>query len=91
MKNKTWTKIAFYTILFGWFGFMWVAVWGIYQTPIIRLIIGLSSLSLCIVGSMLVVPIFENDNLFKSMDELDELKCKYRETIQRLEHKIKSL
>lgn len=91
MSKKTWTRLAFYTIVLGWFGFMWLVAWGVCQTSMIRVIIGVSSLSLCIIGSFLVSPIIQDDDLFKSIDELDELKYKYRETIKRLEDKIKSL
>lgn len=91
MKNKTWFKIAFYTILFGWFGFMWLCGWGWYQPLMIRLTIVIASLFLCIVGSFLILPILMNDSLFKSMDELQEEKFRYQEATKRLEKKIKEL
>jgi hypothetical protein len=91
MKTKILTKICFYTILFGWFGFMWLCGWGWHQPLMIRLTIVITLLFLCLVGSVLILPILMNDSLFKSMDELDDEKFRYQEATKRLEKKIKEL
>jgi thiosulfate reductase cytochrome b subunit len=91
MKYKTWLKISFYSIMFGWFPFMWVCGWGVWQSAEIRIAIMMIGLSVCLVGSMLMLPIIRNSNLFKSIEELENERIKYFETRKRLEQKINEL
>jgi hypothetical protein len=70
---------------------MWLCGWGWYQPFIVKLTIVITSVFLCIVGSLLMQPILMNDSLFKSIDELQEEKFRYQEATKRLEKKIKEL
>ena len=90
MKNKTWAKIAFYSVLLGWFPFMFVCAWGMWLDVEYRLIIALVGLVLCMFGTMMS-SILKDDKLFKSIDELEKEKHKYYEATQRLNKKIKEL
>ena len=91
MKYKTWLIISFYTILFGWFPFMWVCGWGLWQSAEIRITIMMIGLFLCAFGSMMILPIIKNSDLFKSIEELENERVKYFETRKRLEKKINEL
>jgi len=91
MKNKTWTKIAFYSILLGWFPFMFVCALGIWLDVEYRIIIVLSGLCISLFGSFMMSIILRDDVLFKSIDELEEEKMRYYEATQRLNEKIRKL
>jgi hypothetical protein len=91
MKYKTWLIVSFYSIVFGWFPFMWVCAWGIWQTAEIRVAIMMIGLLLCLFGLMLILPIIRNSDLFKSIEELEEERMKYHEARKRLEKKITEL
>ena len=91
MKYKTWLIISFYSILFGWFPFMWVCGWGLWQTAEIRIAIMMIGLFFCIAGSLLILPIIRNSDLFKSIEELEEEKSKYYQARKKLEQKITEL
>jgi len=90
MKNKIWHNIAFYSLLLGWFPFMWLSVWGSWNREI-GVIVLLVGILICIFGSMMVMPLLKNNDLFKSIDQLDEERAKYYEATKRLEEKIKTL
>jgi hypothetical protein len=91
MKYKTWLIISFYSILFGWFPFMWLCAWGTWQSPEIRIAVILVGLFLCASGSMLILPIIKHSDLFKSIEELENERMKYFEARKRLEQKINEL
>ena len=91
MKNKHLLQIAFYMIVIGWFPFMCLSVWGLDQEPIYRVIIVLIGVGICLGCSLMILPLLKNNDLFKSIDELNEEKDNYREAIQRLNKKIKEL
>ena len=90
-KNKIWTKISFYTLLFGWFPFMWICGWGLWQTAVIRVAVMIIGLLLCMFASMMILPLLKDEDLFKSIDELEEERIKYLEARKRLERKISEL
>lgn len=90
IKNKTWFKIAFYSLLFGWFPFMFVAVWGSWNRDM-GVIVACVGILLCMFGSIMMLPILKDNDLFKSIDELNEERVKYYEAIKRLEQKITEL
>jgi len=91
MKYKTWLIISFYSVLFGWFPFMWVCGWGTWQSAEIRIAIMMIGLFLCGFGSMMILPIIKNSDLFKSIEELEEERMNYFEARKRLEKKITEL
>lgn len=91
MKYKTWLKISFYSILYGWFPFMWLCVWGLWQTTEIRFAVVMIGLTFCLSGSMLILPLIKNSDLFKSIEDLEEERMKYSEARKRLEQKITQL
>lgn len=91
MKYKIWLIASFYSVLFGWFPFMWVCAWGIWQPAEIRIAIMMIGLFSCLSGSMLISPIIRNSDLFKSIEELEEERMKYHEARKRLENKITEL
>lgn len=91
MKTQTFAKLAYYILLLGWFPFMFLCGAGLWLEVEYRVFIALTGFCLCMFGSMLLIGIFRNDELFKSIDELDDARWKYIETTKRLEEKIKSL
>lgn len=91
MKNKNWTKTAFYIIIFGWFIFMFLCAWGMWLEVEYRLVLVLLGLCACMVGSFMMLSILQDDDLFKSIDELEEERYKYYQATERLNKKIKEL
>ena len=91
MKYKIWLKISFYSLLSGWFPFMWVCGWGLRQSSEIRIAIVMTGIFLCVTGSMLMQSIIRNSDLFKSIEELEEERMKYYKAIKRLEQKLSEL
>jgi hypothetical protein len=70
---------------------MWVCGWGLWQSAEIRIAIMMVGLFFCLIGSMLIIPIIRNSDLFKSIEELEEERNKYFEATKRLEKKIREL
>ena len=91
MKNKKLLSIAFYTIVIGWIPFMCLCIWGLNQEPIYRAIIALVGASLCLGGSLMILPTLNQSDLFKSIDELEEERLNYLEAVKRLNKKIREL
>lgn len=89
MKYKTWLKISFYSVLFGWFPFMWIAVWASWNREI-GLYVLLLGLFFCFSGSILI-SLLKHEDLFKSIDELEAEREKYYEARKKLERKILEL
>jgi len=90
MKSKLYAKIAFYTLLIGWFPFMWIAAFASWNREF-GLFVLFVGMAICGCASLLVLPITENNDLFKSIDQLEEERYKYYEATKRLEKKIKQL
>jgi len=90
MKNKLYAKIAFYTLLIGWFPFMWIAAFASWNREF-GLFVLFGGMAICGCASLLVLPIINNNDLFKSIDQLEEERTRLFETRKRLENKIKSL
>jgi hypothetical protein len=90
MTTKIWTKIAFTCLLLGWFAFMWVSIYASWNRKL-GLIVALVGLCLCVFGSMMMLPIIRDNDLFNSIDKLDEARRKYYEATERLNKKIKEL
>jgi beta-lactamase regulating signal transducer with metallopeptidase domain len=65
-----------------------VYVLRIWQTVEIRIAILMIGLLFCLLGSMLMLPIIRNSDLFKSIEELEEERSKYYQARKRLEQKI---
>ena len=91
MKNKSLLMIGFYIIVIGWFPYMLLCVWGLNQEPIYRAVIILVGVSFCLFGSMMVLPLLKNDDLFKSIDELEREKVDYKKATEKLYNKIREL
>jgi membrane protein implicated in regulation of membrane protease activity len=87
MKYKTWLMISFYSLLFGWFPFMFLSVWGSWNREVEMFVFSFSVI-LCVVGTMTMMPLLRDQDLFKSIDELEEERMKYYEARKRLEKKI---
>jgi hypothetical protein len=87
MKYKTWLKISFYSLLLGWFPFMWLSVWGSWSRVVGVFVLSFGVI-LCAFGSMMMLPLLRHEDLFKSIDELEEERMKYHEARKRLEKKI---
>ena len=90
MKTKIWTRIAFTFLFLGWFAFMWVSAYASWNKKL-GLIVALVGLCLCIFGSINLLRIIRDNDLFKSIDELDKARRKYYEATERLNKKIKEL
>ncbi len=90
MKYKTWLKISFYSLLLGWFPFVWFSLWGSLNKEIGGIVF-LVGIVLCVFGSMMMLPLIKHRDLFKSIDELEEERMKYYEARKKLEKKIMEL
>jgi hypothetical protein len=90
MKTKIWTRIAFTAMFLGWFPFMWVSIYASWNREI-GLIVLLSGFSICLFGGLMMLPVLRNDQLFKSIDELEEARDKYIEATKKLNQKIREL
>jgi len=90
MKNKTILQIGFYSTTIGWFPFMWIAVWASHnrEYSIIAFLIGLI---FCTFGCLMILPLIKNNDLLKSIDELEKERQAYINTTIRLNQKIKEL
>ena len=90
MTTKTFAKIGYYTLLLGWFIFMWIAVWGSWNRVYGAFVL-VGGLGCCIFGAFILHDVFRDDELFKTIDELNKEKRKYQEATKRLEYKIREL
>ena len=90
MRTKIWARIAFTCLILGWFPFMWLSIYASWHREV-GLIVLLVGLCLCLFGSLMILPILKDEDLFKSIDELDEARRKYYEATERLNKKIKEL
>jgi len=90
MKYKTLLKTSFHSLLFGWVLFVLLNMWGSLNTGI-GLIVFLVGVALCVYGSVMMTPLLEDQDLFKSIDELEEERMKYYEARKKLEKKIMEL
>jgi hypothetical protein len=90
MKYKTWLMISFYSLLFGWLPFMFLSVWGRWNREVGMFVCSFGVI-LCVVGTMTMMPLLRDEDLFKSIDELEEERMKYYEARKRLEKKIMEL
>jgi len=91
MKTQKFAKIASYCLIIGWFPFMFLCGAGLWLDVVYRVPIVMIGLGLCWFGSMTLTTLFRNNELFQSIDELDEARWKYIEATKRLEQKIKQL
>lgn len=72
-------KISFYTIIFGWFIFMWLCLYG-YRNPEIVEIIAFTGFFICVVACAVFVVYFRGaQDVFKSIEELEEEREKFRQ------------
>lgn len=87
---KNWTRIAFTIMFLGWFPFMWICIYGSYHKELTAIIL-VVGMTMCAFGAMMMLPILRNDQLFKTIDELEEARDKYIEATKRLNQKIREL
>ncbi len=90
MKYKTWLQISFYSVLWGWFPFMWLSVWGSMNRDI-GVYVSLAGVVLCMFGFIMITPLLKHEDLFKSIDDLEEERKRYHEARKKLEKKIMEL
>jgi hypothetical protein len=90
MKTKIWTRIAFTCLFLGWFPFMWLSIYASWHREV-GFIVAIVGLCLCMFGMLMMIPVITYDDLFKSIDELNEARRKYVEATERLSKKIKEL
>ncbi len=90
-KMKKSARIAFFTLTFGWFPFMWLSLWGSKQSPDTGFIIFAIGLVMCLLSSYMLSATFRNEALFKTLEELEAEKYKLYVTRKKLEKKISEL
>jgi hypothetical protein len=90
MKYKTQLKIAIYSILFGWIPLIVLAMTESFYSLIglILFVIGAGS---CMFGVVIMRDLLKYDELFKSIEELEEERMRFYEATKRLEKKISEL
>lgn len=92
MNTRKLAKVAYYISILGWFPFMFLAAWthNTEQVEIVLLVVGIG-LAACMFGAFMLTGLFNNNELFKSIDELNEEKRLYHQARKRLEEKILQL
>ena len=90
MKYKTWLKIGFFSLLFGWFAFMPITIWASLNREV-GLYVFLLGIIFCLLGSVTMLPLLRDADFFKSIDELEAERERYREARKKLERKILEL
>jgi hypothetical protein len=69
---KTIFKITFLATIIGWFPFMFICLWGMWQPYEVRLIICFSGLALCITSVMFFTFFVNNRGFWLRLDVLDK-------------------
>jgi len=87
MNYKTWLKVSVYALLLGWFPFMLVSIWASWNREY-GLIVLLIGLGICMFASMMILPLLKNEDLFKSIEELEKERILYYGAKRKLEQKI---
>lgn len=79
MKTKNFLKFALYTILFGWFPFMFLAAFGhVSSNADIKMLIVMIGFIICCVGGFSFLAYFKQyEKSFQSVDELEKEKENY--------------
>jgi hypothetical protein len=90
MKYKTQLKIAVYSILFGWIPLMLLNI-SLSFYSLIGLILFVIGVGSCMFGVVIMRDLLKYDDLFKSIEELEEERMKFNEATKRLEKKISDL
>ena len=88
---KTIAKLSYYVLILGWFIFMWLCAYAAHSSTEVRIIVLGLGLLCCLTSVVYLTGIFRNDELFKSIDELNTERNKYRKAVERLNNKIKEL
>jgi hypothetical protein len=66
---------------------MWLSIYGSWNRDV-GVYIMLIGLFFCFIGSILMLPLLRNQDLFKSIEELEKERESYHKAVQRLEKKI---
>jgi len=69
---------------------MWIAIYGSWNRDIGAYVLT-AGIVLCMFGSIMMIPVLKDGDLFKSIEELGEERIKYYEARKRLEKKITEL
>ena len=69
-------------LMIGWFAFIWLVLWGYYQTANIRIIIALSGLSVCIFGGFAFNTLLKEKQYWMSLEELTDYIEKHKISIK---------
>lgn len=77
--TTNWKKASLWVSFIGWFPFMWFVLWGSGQSATVRIIVFFIGMMLSIVGSLLSLIWINNPALWRSYDEIEDLKKDYRE------------
>jgi hypothetical protein len=92
MKHKTWIKTSFYSLLLGWFFFMILSLYSHHNNnENVSICVFIIGLSFCLLGSFIMLPLLRNEDLFKSIEELEKEREKYYKIRIRIEQKINEL
>ena len=79
---KTWYKISFLTIFFGWFFFMWLCLFGYTKSADVRAAIVLSGIFLCFIGSFAFLALLVNKAFWMKQEELEDYIKQHKESIK---------
>jgi hypothetical protein len=79
MKTKKFLKFAMYTILFGWFPFMFLAAFSSGSPSVdVKMLIVMIGLIICVVGGFSFLAYFKQyEKSFQSVDELEKERESY--------------
>lgn len=69
------TRIAFYSLIFGWLLFIFLCGWGMWLSVPVRISVMFLGFFVCVMGCAMITDI--SDKFFISVDELDESKRRY--------------
>lgn len=90
MFSRTWAKAAIYLLILGWFPFIWLSVYGSWNREI-GVIVAAVGIIILISGSMLTMPLLKDEDLFKSIEELEKERALLSDARKRLIDKIESI
>lgn len=88
MKTQKCAKRAWNCMLLGWLPFMIICGFGMSLPVGFRVPIVFLGVFACVISSFLLLGMFRNDELFKSIEELDQERDKYIQATKKLEAKI---
>jgi hypothetical protein len=91
MNTRKWFKNMSYLVILGWVPYIFVCGMGLRLEVAYRLPIVFIGIAFCFVGSFMLMGLIKNEDLFKSIEDLDKERHKYMRATERLNKKIKEL